>query len=73
MLGDMPGDDLHSFIVRIWLEERATKSSPPRWRGSLIHVLSGRRMYFDRLESLPQLIRPYVESMLAESQLPEGE
>lgn len=69
----MPSDDSHSFIVRIWLEERATKNSPPRWRGSLIHVLSGRQMYFDCLESLPGLIRPYVEAMFAESQLPEGE
>ncbi len=73
MLGVMSSDDFHSFIVRIWLEERATKGSPPRWRGSLIHVLSGRRMYFERLESLPQLIRPYVEVLLAESQMPEGE
>jgi len=69
----MPGDDSHSFIVRIWLEERATRDSPPHWRGSLIHVLSGRQVYFDRLESLPGLIRPYVEAMLAESRLPEGE
>jgi hypothetical protein len=59
--------------VRIWLEESATENVHPTWRGSLTHVISGRRIHFGDLESLPKLIRPYLKAMLAESQLPEGE
>jgi hypothetical protein len=69
----MPGDDFHSFIVRIWLEESAAENDPPTWRGNLIHVISGQRVYFSDLESLPGLIRPYLEAMLADLQMPEGE
>lgn len=45
----------------------------PSWRGSIIHVLSGRRQFFVDLEMLPRLIRPYLEALVAESHLPEGE
>ncbi|MFO7632905.1 MAG: hypothetical protein R6W76_10210 [Caldilinea sp.] len=69
----MSGDDFHSFIVRIWLEESAAENMPPTWRGSITHVISGRRIYFGDLESLPNLIRPYLKAMLAESQVPEGD
>ena len=69
----MSGDDFHSFIVRIWLEESAADSARPTWRGSLTHVISGRRLYFVDLNALPRLIRPYLEAMVAESHLPEGE
>ncbi|HQY94925.1 hypothetical protein [Caldilinea sp.] len=69
----MSDDDFHSFIVRIWLEESATERTHPTWRGSLTHVISGRRVYFGDLKSLPSLMRPYLEAMLAELKLPEGE
>lgn len=69
----MPGNDSHSFILRVWLEESAGDEIPAVWRGSLTHVLSNRRSFFDRLERLPDLIRPYVEAMLAESPSSEGE
>jgi hypothetical protein len=69
----MSGDEFHSFIVRIWLEERVTENARPIWRGSLTHVISGRRIHFGDLESLPGLIRPYLETNAVELQLPEGE
>lgn len=69
----MAGDNLHSFIVRIWLEESASEAPQPSWRGSITHVFSGRRQFFADLEMLPKLLRPYVEAMVAESHLPEGE
>lgn len=69
----MAGDDLHSFIVRIWLEESTAEVTRPTWRGSITHVLSGRRHYFVDLNVLPRLIRPYLDAMVAESHLPEGE
>jgi hypothetical protein len=49
----MAGDDLHSFIVRIWLEESTAEAPQPSWRGSITHVLSGRRQFFVDLEMLP--------------------
>lgn len=69
----MSGDKLHSFIVRIWLEECTSENACPIWRGSLTHVISGRRIHFHDIESLPGLIRPYLETNSVELQLPEGE
>ncbi|MBW7881371.1 MAG: hypothetical protein H3C34_01815 [Caldilineaceae bacterium] len=69
----MAVNDAHSFIVKIWLEETTAEAGRPTWRGSLTHVATGRRTYFAELDILPRLIRPYLQSMLAESPLPEGE
>ncbi len=69
----MSGDELHSFIVRIWLEERAAECACSVWRGSVTHVISGQRVHFCDIESLPSLIRPYLKAHSVELQLPEGE
>jgi hypothetical protein len=46
-----------SFLIRIWREP----GNPPTWRGSIQHVQSGHKCYFDSLEQPIQFIEEMVE------------
>jgi hypothetical protein len=52
----------HSFIVKVWLEERGADGRAV-WRGHITHVPSGARHYFDRLAAIKRIIAPYLESL----------
>jgi hypothetical protein len=53
----------HSFIVKIWLEEPATKSRRATWRGHITHVPSGERRYLKNLWQIAAFIAPYLIAM----------
>jgi hypothetical protein len=44
----------HLFIVRVWQEP--SQSAPAHWRGSVEHVPSGQRVYFESLNDLTDFI-----------------
>ena len=52
-----------SFIVRIWVEERAEGASGGVWRGHITHVSSGRRRYLKNLDEIGDFIVPYLKTM----------
>ena len=52
-----------SFIVRIWLEETAEEAGRLVWRGSITHVPSGERLYFEKLEAIADFVASYVKTM----------
>jgi hypothetical protein len=54
---------LHAFVVRIWLEEAARGGKPALWRGSIGHVLSREKIYFQDLSKVLAFIKPYVQQM----------
>lgn len=54
---------IQSFIVKIWLEETAQADRPARWRGSLTHIPSGKRRYFQNLDEIQATLVPYMEGM----------
>ena len=54
---------IHSFIVRIWLEENAADNGKAVWRGSVTHVLSGRQRYIQGLDEIGAFILPYLQEM----------
>ena len=53
----------HSFVIRMWPEEMAVTTGSILWRGHITHVPSGERHYFQDLDALRQLIRPYQGNM----------
>ena len=53
---------IHSFIVRIWLEETVAETGQTVWRGHITHVPSGVRRYFDDLDTIKRTIMPYLRS-----------
>jgi hypothetical protein len=40
-----------SFVIRVWLEERA-RPTAPEWRWHILHVQSGRRRYVRSVHDL---------------------
>jgi hypothetical protein len=52
-----------SFIVRIWVEERAGEAGQGVWRGHLTHVPGGERRYLKNLDEIGGFIAPYLEEM----------
>ncbi len=55
--------EIQSFIIRIWVEERAEEAGRSVWRGHITHVLSGRRRYLKNLAEIGDFIAPYLENM----------
>ena len=52
-----------SFIVRVWVEERAEEGDQGTWRGQITHVPSGERRYLKNLDEIGDFISPYLERM----------
>jgi hypothetical protein len=53
----------HSFIVKVWLEERAEQRQRPSWRGRITHVPDGERRYMQDLQEIGRFIAPYLAKM----------
>ena len=60
---DLPEASIHSFVVRIWLEEEASETQGAVWRGHITHIPSGERRYIQQLGDLHVFITPYLEAM----------
>lgn len=57
---------VHSFVVKIWLEE-ANAQTGDLWRGHITHVPDNERHYFQTLAGLNAFIELYVTNMRASS------
>lgn len=55
--------DAQSFIVKIWIEERARGAYRGLWRGHITHVSSGRLRYLKDLNEIGDFVAPYLEEM----------
>jgi hypothetical protein len=55
--------DAHSFIVKVWVEERAQEGGRGTWRGHITHVPSGERRYLKNLDEIGNFIAPHLERM----------
>ena len=53
----------HSFIVKVWLEERADQRGGPTWRGRITHVPDAERRYLRDLREITRFIALYLEKM----------
>ena len=58
----MPEPDIHSFIVKVWLEETVEEEGRAKWRGHITHVASGERRYLQKLSEITDFIMPYLKS-----------
>lgn len=52
-----------SFIVRVWVEERAEQGDRGTWRGQITQVPGGERHYLKNLDEIEDFISPYLEAM----------
>ncbi len=60
---DETESEAQSFIVRIWVEERAGEAGRGVWRGYITHVPNGRRRYLKNLGEIGDFIASYLETM----------
>ncbi len=60
---DVPEQQSHAFVVRIWLEEPAQEARSATWRGHITHVGSSQRRYLRELDDITAFIAPYLEAM----------
>ena len=53
----------HSFMLKLWLDDKAKETNGAIWRGHLTHIASSERRHFDSLHDVVALIAPYLEQM----------
>jgi len=51
---------VHSFIVKLWLEDAGDEAGSESWRGLVTHVPSGERRYLHKLDDILSFVKPYV-------------
>jgi hypothetical protein len=58
---DLLEPQIHSFIIKIWLEGGAQQGVRPAWRGQITHVPGGEHCYLRGLGQIAQFIVPYLQ------------
>lgn len=56
----MPESKVHSFIVKLWLDDAEQRKGKGGWHGYVTHVPSGERRYLKELQDIVFFIRSYV-------------
>jgi hypothetical protein len=60
-------DNIHAFIVRIWIEHQEANEDEPLWRGVIEHVKvrgdDEKSVYFDHLDKLSTYFAKYLEKI----------
>ena len=54
---------MHSFIIKLWLEQSSEESGPVTWHGYITHVPSGKRRYLKDLNAIVAFVTPYLDAM----------
>lgn len=52
--------EAHSFVMRIWQENRDDPDDSAEWRGWIEHVQSAQRHHFRSLDEIPNIVSAYV-------------
>lgn len=58
---DLAESTVHSFIVKLWLEDADSEAGRLKWHGSITHVPSGTRRQFRELSEITDFIEQYVD------------
>lgn len=53
--------EVNSFIVRLWNEGSADRGEEALWRGSIKHVQSGKKQYFQGFAKMVELMQKQIE------------
>jgi len=58
---DLAESTVHSFIVKLWLEDDGGETSRLKWHGYITHVPSGARRSFRKLSEVTDFIGQYID------------
>lgn len=53
--------EAHSFVIRVWQENREGVVDTAVWRGWVDHIPTGQRHYFQEVEHLVEIMTVYLE------------
>lgn len=53
----------HSFIIKIWPEEKDSAGQWSTWRGQITHVPSGVQRYVDDLQGVTEFIKSSLKNI----------
>ena len=67
---DIPESKVHSFVVKLWLEESGDEPAKVNWHGYITHVPGGERRYVKRLSEISDFIGRYLKEMGVEQRAP---
>jgi hypothetical protein len=51
---------IHSFVLKVFIDEPTQASGPCGWRGQITHVQSGEKRYLNDLYDICDFIQPYL-------------
>jgi hypothetical protein len=54
---------VHSFIIKLWLEETVTQTGKVVWRGHITHVATRDRRYLKALHEIDLFIAEHLEEI----------
>ena len=61
---DSPTDQvepfIHSYVIRIWLEEAGEADTKAVWRGHITHIPGEERKYLNDLSEIPAFIESHL-------------
>ena len=58
---DLAESTVHSFIVKLWLEDQGEETTRLKWHGNITHVPSGARRSFQKLSDVTDFIEQYID------------
>jgi hypothetical protein len=59
---DLSESQLHSFIIKLWLENPNEKTNGTAWRAQIKHVPGGEHRYVKSFEEIADFIEPYLKA-----------
>lgn len=54
--------DVHSFIVKVWIEGDFTKHGDTTWHGRITHLPGGEQRYLRSLSEIEAFVEPYLKA-----------
>jgi hypothetical protein len=57
----LPDSEVHSFIIKLWLEQSSEEDGSVTWHGYITHVPSGSRRYLKDLDGIIAFVTPYLK------------
>jgi hypothetical protein len=52
---------IHSFVIRMWLEQSDEKARHETWRGRITHIPGNEQQYFTDIKTIASFIKSYLK------------
>jgi hypothetical protein len=58
---DLGESQLHSFIIKLWLDDSLENAKPTAWRGKITHVPGGEHRYIKSSDEIAEFISVHLK------------